>query len=1228
MLLLCVYYSYAQTTTVNMPTVGSTANFTVPAGVTQITVECWGGGGRGGSRSSTNGSSGGGGGGAYSRTVYNVTPGQVIPYFVGAGSTADNVNGGNSWFFNDTTQFAEGGKTVGMNNSNGASGGAVAVGQVVYYGGNGSNALASAGGGGGSSAGTSANGNSTVDSSTSALAPSGGGRGGNGATSGANGSVGTVPGGGGGGARRTSSTNRNGGAGADGRIYITYSTVFDLTVSGNSIVIADGDVTPSMADHTDFGNVAVTGSFIRTFTITNTSPSNIITIGSFTISGTNAGDFSVVSLPASSLAAGATTTFQVQFNPLALGARSATISFDNNSSTGKNPYNFSLSGTGSTIPEPSHTIYYEDFTTGAGGWSSSTQASRNGSWVRTNVPEFGMGHYFATNTTASFTRNSGMYLTSPTFDFTGFVDIRFSLDIRLNLPDTGDGVRVEYSINNGTWTILDSPVTHDFWYNQSSISGLSNTRGWTNVLTGNASSPSKFHEGSVSSKIFDNQSNVRFRIYFSDDNDTSVTGIVAVDNIVVRGNPINNVDPVSGPAGVNSNLKLWLNSISGLSLNNGDFVSLWGDQAKDNHAYGHGSSRPVYFNNSTNNINYNPVISFTRSNQQYLTGKGGFWSNDYYIVVKTKMTADLSYDNTLMPIAGKFTKDAQGQDPTGLSLGRISGRFGLHGLVNHTFSTFQSGSTGVPGPNSYGRAFSSNSTFDTGLYIINVKANTSVTPNINEIYINGKRVDNLTARSGNGTDLIYASFSNLIYHLSVCHCTLNGDNIDTFLDGDLTEVLSYSTQLTNTNQQKVYSYLALKNGISLKNPSSSLSFTSNQADWNYVDSNNTVIWDVAANAGYNFDVAGIGRDDNGSLVQKQSKSTNNNTVVTIGIGDVMPVNSQNTNNFTGDRQFLVWGSNNQNMNNSGSPLNINLGPMTVTTVTDVVNRKWKIVETGGDVGVVKVSVPVSAFTSGLPALGPTDAYVMVVANDPNFTTAVETVFMQTEGANQTCRYDFDGVRYFSFGVAHRVVASNHLTFDGNDDFVRIDKVNPLNSQFNIMAWVNLNGANDAGTNRMIVSKANSTNGYEFYITTDNRVRMQWTNGATTHGVTSSVALPNNVWHHVCANYNGSTLTLYIDGVAAGSSNIGSAPVDVDSYFSIGSKYIDKNNILNLFKGNIEELRLFNKALSLNEIRFIMNQEIEQHGTNIRGKIIPTSISKNDILDLNWNHLQAHYTMNS
>ncbi|HMR87893.1 MAG TPA: hypothetical protein PKD51_07050, partial [Saprospiraceae bacterium] len=62
-----------------------TYTFTVPAGVTQITVDVWGAGGRGGSRTSGSNAYGGGGGGAYSQQTIQVTGGQTYTVFVGQG---------------------------------------------------------------------------------------------------------------------------------------------------------------------------------------------------------------------------------------------------------------------------------------------------------------------------------------------------------------------------------------------------------------------------------------------------------------------------------------------------------------------------------------------------------------------------------------------------------------------------------------------------------------------------------------------------------------------------------------------------------------------------------------------------------------------------------------------------------------------------------------------------------------------------------------------------------------------------------------------------------------------------------------------------------------------------------------------------------------------------------------------------------------------------------------
>lgn len=71
----------------------SSGNFTVPAGVTQVEVELWGGGA--GSYASVSGlPSGGGSGGGYARKfVTGLTPGQAIPVTVGAGGAAGTTAG-------------------------------------------------------------------------------------------------------------------------------------------------------------------------------------------------------------------------------------------------------------------------------------------------------------------------------------------------------------------------------------------------------------------------------------------------------------------------------------------------------------------------------------------------------------------------------------------------------------------------------------------------------------------------------------------------------------------------------------------------------------------------------------------------------------------------------------------------------------------------------------------------------------------------------------------------------------------------------------------------------------------------------------------------------------------------------------------------------------------------------------------------------------------------------
>ncbi len=131
----------------------------------------------------------------------------------------------------------------------------------------------------------------------------------------------------------------------------------EIAVSGNGVNIGDGDSTPAVTDHTDFGSVLIAGgTLVRTFTVANGGTGSL-TVGSVTIGGANAADFTVTAAPAASVAPGGSTTFQITFDPGASGLRSATLSFSNNDPN-ENPFNFSIQGTGLTALENWRQTYF------------------------------------------------------------------------------------------------------------------------------------------------------------------------------------------------------------------------------------------------------------------------------------------------------------------------------------------------------------------------------------------------------------------------------------------------------------------------------------------------------------------------------------------------------------------------------------------------------------------------------------------------------------------------------------------------------------------------------------------------------------------------------------------------------------------------------------------------------------------------------------------------------
>lgn len=299
-------------------TFNADGTWTVPCGVTSVTVQLWGAGGGGGK--ADNGVAGGGGGGGYVQVTFAVTPGQNIAYNVGtiddpASPGADGSSGGgtvgggsdngyNGWstsFLSAIAQGGEGGLSFGNGGAGGAGGGTGVAGAnsggsgtsiTIINGSNGSNGGAGgAGGNGGNAPGT---GGAAPIAGTDDSNP------------------GISPGGGGSGASDTGGSSVNGPDGAGGRIIITYTGPFagpDQTLAACTTSTTLAANSPAGAGSTGTWS-CVSGCTGVTIT-TPTSPTS-------TVTGLNPGINTVLQWTWTGGGAGCTSTNdQVQINTTA-----------------------------------------------------------------------------------------------------------------------------------------------------------------------------------------------------------------------------------------------------------------------------------------------------------------------------------------------------------------------------------------------------------------------------------------------------------------------------------------------------------------------------------------------------------------------------------------------------------------------------------------------------------------------------------------------------------------------------------------------------------------------------------------------------------------------------------------------------------------------------------------------------------------------------------------------
>ena len=119
-----------------------------------------------------------------------------------------------------------------------------------------------------------------------------------------------------------------------------------IVVSGNSVIIANGDTTPDVADDTNFGQVINNGTKTNTFSIANNGTGNL-TISNINVVNFQNTEFSVEPLTYPIvIAEGSSFDFDVTFSPLISGNFSAAVQISHSDTDESTPFTFRVTGQG------------------------------------------------------------------------------------------------------------------------------------------------------------------------------------------------------------------------------------------------------------------------------------------------------------------------------------------------------------------------------------------------------------------------------------------------------------------------------------------------------------------------------------------------------------------------------------------------------------------------------------------------------------------------------------------------------------------------------------------------------------------------------------------------------------------------------------------------------------------------------------------------------------------
>jgi hypothetical protein len=174
----------------------------------------------------------------------------------------------------------------------------------------------------------------------------------------------------------------------------------------------------------------------------------------------------------------------------------------------------------------------------------------------------------------------------------------------------------------------------------------------------------------------------------------------------------------------------------------------------------------------------------------------------------------------------------------------------------------------------------------------------------------------------------------------------------------------------------------------------------------------------------------------------------------------------------------------------------------------------------------------------------------------------------------------------------------------------------LTNGLTIDAWINPNAPGVADNPILVKGNLSSGNSQPYSIlfvnagTGDNRIIFRVGNASTFDGVGSNSNILLNTYTHVAVTYDGTTMSIYINGVLDASKTTTIGTLNQNSLpLTIGGGAAD-------FAGAVDELEIYNRALSQTEIQSIYNADSAgkcRTGSNFPG--LPTYDATSDFSSL-------------